>query len=823
MTKRQQAALRRAANAGKYHLLLGAGASLEARNAKGHTLPGSARLIRDLVEEFSVLAEDGDQLWRIYDRAVLKYGHSRVYSWFRSVFTGTTPPGWMEYLAKYPWKRVWTLNVDDTFENAYRLNASPSARELISVNWDDEYSDAGGLDVVHLHGVANRNEPCPLVFSLSEYSSSAQSRAAWPAVFRGEYGASPFVIIGARVRDEPDIETVIRNRRLVSDAPSLYVARDISPGTEEDLRSWGLIPVQMSAEDFVLSWAELTGLDLDGEAEDQLSIAIRIGRQFSEVTKKSLEQKSKHDFLGGDVPDWSDARSGLIAELKHVSAMRADCYHLGDTLNPSSVVAYLGRSLTGRSAALRSVGEYLLDSGYRTFFYEGQGRLDLQALLNLGASGRDTALLFDGFIDIADDIDTLISQARTMQIALCVVGVDDSRNEQSILGKISTRNLAFGRLGMVGSNLTKVDAGKLVDKLAEHARLGILEHRSDGVRIGHFRGKNIFSSMALLEEAPGFGLRVNLLVERLSKCPDPLPLQNAVLLVSYAAQVGREITLLDLARMIGIDSDELYCLLEGQSEVSEISDLISTDGVWVRPRQRYLALEPIIESLSPSLASEMLMTSIRRVDSLLTLTTWRDRTSLSRVVGAFMQIRNLQRAFPKINHDQWYQGLFPVFGSWSARYWEQRAILGRSTSDDLDAISRAESFASRAVSLWKDAYSLTTLGTVLMTKAQHGAVDTESYYARARDAFSSAIELDNGSNLVASGAYLSFTLGLLESLAQKLREGDVQGSSRDLFRRVSADWEEYFTARAVAGQASDAIKSEHENMSKRYRRIVRGV
>lgn len=68
--------------------------------------------------------------------------------------------------------------------------------------------------------------------------------------------------------------------------------------------------------------------------------------------------------------------------------------------------------------------------------------------------------------------------------------------------------------------------------------------------------------------------------------------------------------------MIGIHSDKLYCLLEGQSEVSEISDLISTDGVWVRPRQRYLALEPIIESL-PSLASEMLMTSIRRVDSLL--------------------------------------------------------------------------------------------------------------------------------------------------------------------------------------------------------------
>lgn len=74
-------------------------------------------------------------------------------------------------------------DTDDTFGDASRLNASPSARELISVNWDDEYSDAGGLDVVHLHGVANRNEPCPLVFSLSEYSSRA-SQTAWPAVFR---------------------------------------------------------------------------------------------------------------------------------------------------------------------------------------------------------------------------------------------------------------------------------------------------------------------------------------------------------------------------------------------------------------------------------------------------------------------------------------------------------------------------------------------------------------------------------------------------------------------------------------------------------------
>lgn len=78
---------------------------------------------------------------------------------------------------------------------------------------------------------------------------------------------------------------------------------------------------------------------------------------------------------------------------------------------------------------------------------------------------------------------------------------------------------------MVGSNLTKVDAGKLVDQLAEHAA-GILEHRSDGVRMGRLEERTSSPQWRILEEAPGFGLRVNLLVERLSKCPDPLPLQT---------------------------------------------------------------------------------------------------------------------------------------------------------------------------------------------------------------------------------------------------------------------------------------------------------
>ncbi|MEA4884460.1 MAG: SIR2 family protein, partial [Clostridia bacterium] len=246
-------------------------------------LPGSRQLIEQLCDKFRVVAEEQDLLWRVYDRAVEAAGETAVYAWLRRRFWNVKAPYWMEYYARSPWATVWTLNVDDTFESAYSSVATETMRPLQTLNWDDEYRHSRKLNVVHLHGVVDQAAPRRLVFSLREYADSAATSAAWPVNFRDSYGNAPFVILGARMRDEPDIEAVISRRRPTHPAPSFYVSRTISPATRTDLIRWGLVPVELSAEDFVLEWGELSGLDLEQGLPGEQELGMRVGQQFTEL------------------------------------------------------------------------------------------------------------------------------------------------------------------------------------------------------------------------------------------------------------------------------------------------------------------------------------------------------------------------------------------------------------------------------------------------------------------------------------------------------------------------------------------------------------
>jgi len=118
--------------------MLGAGSSMDSKTQSGLSLPGGTKLMQELCAHFGVSAEDDDLLWRVYDRAIETAGESVVYDWLRQRFWNVKPPYWMEYYARRPWTTVWTLNVDDTFEAAYRQVATDTMKTLETVNWDDD-------------------------------------------------------------------------------------------------------------------------------------------------------------------------------------------------------------------------------------------------------------------------------------------------------------------------------------------------------------------------------------------------------------------------------------------------------------------------------------------------------------------------------------------------------------------------------------------------------------------------------------------------------------------------------------------------------------
>ncbi|MDX1890424.1 SIR2 family protein [Mycolicibacterium sp. 050158] len=805
----QLSALRRTVANSGYHLLLGAGASVDSRLRDGRQLPLGNQLADELSAHFRVPREDGDLLWRTYARAVARHSEDAVYAWLRDRFNDAQSPEWMSVLARSPWACVWTLNLDNTFENAYSKVASDASRQLRSVSWDDEYRMDRDLSVVHLHGHVLHQTPRKLVFSLEEYADTAVARAAWPIAFRDLYGVSPFVIIGARLRDEPDVEAIVARRLPEHAAPSFYVAPNISEAVEEDLRSWRLIPVRMTGEEFASAWSELCGQDLTQAPTTSEEYSLRVGRQFRELTTvRPVKLPASHDLLGGDEPIWDDVRSSIHAELDWIREGLAYVRSWGQRFPPSSILVYTGQRLTGRSTGLLAIALAFRNASWRTFLYVADERPDVEALLRFVADGKSVVLVFDGIADVAEDVAEIIRRSRELRTKIAVLAVDQSERDAGIAGRISHHLLVGREIKSVRRTLSRSDAARLVDKLAAVGRLGVLEQeRIDRQRLAYFQNHEIFQSMAGLSDAPGFGKRVGAEVAALQRADDV----ELLFFAALATKVGRRLQVVDAARMSGRPPEEIIRSVR-QPETSAV---LYTDGNIVRTRQRWLALEPAVHKLGGSQkAMTTLLTGLERLSSRLNRVSQRERNATSLLVGGFMTHRNLTQIFSAADLEKFYSGLLPSFGNWSGRYWEQRAIMSRHIGqNDPKALARAESYALRAVSLLEDTYSYTTLGTILAARgARSDPSQYGHYYDRTYDAFERADDLDP-TNIVTWLAFLDHSLRLLEQVV-------IHSSDAEVRDRLTEDWLRVHDAVASVVSVSEEAKAELARLLVKYRRIV---
>ena len=807
LSDHQLAALRRAALNGDYHLLLGAGASRESLSPDGTPLPMAQKLGQQIAEEFDVPIEPGDLLWRLYARAVDEVGDDTVYAWLRRRFWNVMPPAWMDVYARTPWAMVWTLNIDDSFEQAYCRVKSNDSRALLTVNWDDEFRSGRELSVIHLHGCVDRGRTRKLVFSLSEYASAAIANKTWPLSFRDIYGVSPFVIIGARLRDEPDIEAVVSNRVPAHDAPTFYVSPDISAAVRRDLTKWNLVPVPMTAEDFSNLWPELTGMSLTEPPTLREELAFRVGRQFTELKTNVTESRpAEHDFIGGDEPLWIDIQEGLYADLDWIRQATQECRRLSSSSTPPSALIYVGRRLTGRSTGLLALAKELRRLSWRTFLYVADGRPDVDAIINYASDGRAIALLFDSIADITDDIADIIAKARRYGLHITCVAVEVRDREASILGHIDEAFLPNRRIGSVNYRLTNTDAARLVDKLKSIGRLGILEaERRDTRRLAHFRNHELFDSMAQLENAPGFGRRVGGLIEAV-RSPEQL---NIIFIAALASRFARRLHIVDLGRMMALDSDRVVRIINNDENMSA---LLHFDAPWVKTRHRWMALDACVNRIGELNALTTLGEAIKRLAPRLGRLSHRERNSTPMLVASFMTYYNLKDVFRSANIDSWYEQLLPTFGSWSARYWEQRAIMGRLVGrSEPNILSKAESYALRAVNISRDTYSLTTLGTVLLAKAAFSPqVDIGNYYDRAIDVFEEASREDPR-DIVIWIAYLRQSIDVLARV--RMTE---KGNGSDLAERLTDDWLRIHSQISSVANAGDVTKEELAGLMVRF-------
>ena len=178
-------------------LFTGAGFSAEASDRSGRGLPNSAQMIRDLwTMLFGDDPLDDSSLADLYDVA-LQRAPDRLCDYLKSrLQIGDSPlsPTFAAWFGA-PWRRIYTLNVDDLEVAVGRQFDLPRKLVSISALAQREQRHDGALEVVHLNGIAG-DDPRQVTFSTMQYASRLCSPDRDYERLVEDLRSAPFVFVG---------------------------------------------------------------------------------------------------------------------------------------------------------------------------------------------------------------------------------------------------------------------------------------------------------------------------------------------------------------------------------------------------------------------------------------------------------------------------------------------------------------------------------------------------------------------------------------------------------------------------------------------------
>jgi hypothetical protein len=179
-------------------LFTGAGFSAEAVDRSGRPLPDSAEMVRDLWSMlFGAAPPDDSSLADLYDVALLR-SPDRLGHYLRSRLQIGDAPLPRTFAAWFgaPWRRIYTLNVDDLEVAVARQFDLP--RKLVSVSALAERRPRTGvraLEVIHLNGIAG-DDPQQVTFSTMQYASRLCTPDREYELLVDDLRRAPFVFVG---------------------------------------------------------------------------------------------------------------------------------------------------------------------------------------------------------------------------------------------------------------------------------------------------------------------------------------------------------------------------------------------------------------------------------------------------------------------------------------------------------------------------------------------------------------------------------------------------------------------------------------------------
>lgn len=227
---------------GKVVLLLGAGASLAAKDAAGNGPPTGSQLSVILADKFLGGKHRGLPLSQVAELSISETDLSTVQECIREIFERFEPSPAHRLLSSFFWWGIATTNYDRLIERAYETSHSalqvPCPFIENGDRVEDRLRDQRNVMLLKLHGCITRtsNPDCPLILTTDQYISHRKGRDRIFDHLKGWAFERTVVFLGHSLQDS-DLRAILLELTSIGDKRPRYYA--VAPDVDDvQARFW---------------------------------------------------------------------------------------------------------------------------------------------------------------------------------------------------------------------------------------------------------------------------------------------------------------------------------------------------------------------------------------------------------------------------------------------------------------------------------------------------------------------------------------------------------------------------------------------------------
>ncbi|MDZ7642023.1 MAG: ATPase, T2SS/T4P/T4SS family [Desulfurivibrio sp.] len=403
----------------------------------GNTIIDGNGLAKLLAKEADMEYSE-EELPVVYGAVKKKLGE-RIFSILENKFKHCQPSEEYLNISKFPWARIYTLNIDDALDRALLKN---SPQKVNIRNRTDKVFDPDQLfqklDYIKLNGSVDRVDK-GLIFSVKDYGKTLANTPLWYKELAEDYFKFVFLFIGTKLKESVfyhqverckiDSESIEqRSYLLTPDATQIEKSNLLSghniehiPCTLGEFSKWlkKTFPTPPTPNDLAIktnpALEVMLGFETSGDRERYVKIfenVINISRSnLSSSLVQSTPKGKIRPFYKGFKPTWFDILEDVPAELKAtqevfevaLKALKGGC----------KLIVVSGPAGSGKTTLLKQVALKISENEDIPVYYIEQPVDILKEIVNeLEKINSNKYLLVCDRLDVlSDDVEKIIDDS----------------------------------------------------------------------------------------------------------------------------------------------------------------------------------------------------------------------------------------------------------------------------------------------------------------------------------------------------------------------------------------------------------------------------